>query len=639
MEFNKGMIGVLLVILSLVGSVAIGVITNIESNKVDKDVEEYVADITGGFESEKEKSYTDYNPSNNYNGYTNKTYSNRFAVDFEPSSYVNNYPLTYSENPITYDVMDTSAANIPWGGSSTNLYYEIYGYTSVDTKANYDSGNIVKVVKFSDFLDDIMPSNTDNLKYIEITISTAKDSEGRATNTASIITGPNRMVFDESYAWVITSRLFGSSTSSDYSKAPYSNGVGAPFRSLTQEDGSTVMVKLRYDIQNDAVAFYLANGETLTTSPATDVYITGTHTIHDRWEGDITTTSDIYVSYSYENSTKYIDTRYGVGIRNDETVEWSNKQRNGITSIVFSVWDGTTKTFTDPPESTYSDTGIISYYDTADTDTFTISRTNGRTSIALNDSTAIDIGTWNQIQIDINNIDGVMTAYPVGVWDNFNNYSLYGTSVEIGQLTKANMKNISWTANNSFRLQVSNTRVFFNSYGVVMIDPHITIANLWPNYDKFSIHIFGVATIGKSIKIGDTEYTLTNNIITVNGTNIDITDMSIEYTKRTVNDSTKWDITVSSGKNSATMSESNTYLGFNGSWYFSAGFYEIVTKKVIERTWNPIYDWGKGHIFFWMAGILLILGIAAYKIGYMDGVSAIIIIIAEIILFIIGGTT
>ena len=74
-----------------------------------------------------------------------------------------------------------------------------------------------------------------------------------------------------------------------------------------------------------------------------------------------------------------------------------------------------------------------------------------------------------------------------------------------------------------------------------------------------------------------------------------------------------------------------------GTWYFSAGFYNVVTKQVVERVWNPIYDWFAGNLFFWMAGFTLVGGIVSWKLGYADPLSILILIASEVILIIIGG--
>lgn len=642
MEFNRGVAGVLVVVLSMIAAVALGVVTNIDTTTVQKDVDEYVADITGGFTAQKEQSYIDYTPASNYNGYTNNTYSNRFAVDFEPSNYTNNYPLTYTENPITFDIMNATASNIAWGGSSSTLEYDIYSIQSRTPQADYNTD--FKFIKFTDLLPDIMPDNTTNLKYIEISISTAKDSVGNPTNTASITTGPNRLVFDESYGWLITPRLFGYTSEYIYEKAPYSNGTNSPFSQLILDSPSTEMCRIRYNVAEQSIAYYLGNEELITTSPAADAYVTGTHTIHDYYDGDFTTTSDIYVSYSYEDNTKYIDTRYGVSVRNSENVDWSNKQKNGVTSIAFSVWDDLTNTFTDT--GSYSTTGTISCYNSATTDTFTVSRSSGKTYVSLNGGANVEIGTWNQIQLDIDTIHGKLTAYPILTWANFNDYALMGTSIEIGDLSKGDLEKISWTANDSFRFEVVNTRVFFNSYGVVLVDPYITISNLWPNYERFLVTFSKVASVGDSVTIGNVTYKIINNelnTVTIEDdvpiytpTGIYATDLSIRYVKS----DSGWDVTLYSDKNELTLNVPSTYIGMTGAWYFNSGFYQTVTKDVTERSWNPgEYDWFKGHMFFWMAGFVLLLGLGAYKLGYLDGISIIILIASEFILIIIGGAT
>lgn len=645
MEFDKGMAGVLVVVLSLIASVGLGVITNIDTTTVQKDVDEYVADITGGFTAGKEQSYTDYNTSRNYNGYSN-TITNRFAVNFTPSSYVNNYPLTYSEDPTEFSVMSTTATNIPWGSTEyTNGAVNLFG-TAVSsyTQGQYNTGNTVKIVKFGDMLPDIMPENTDSLKYIEITLYTNKTQpyySTHPTNTVAIVS-PLYAREVSAYGWWVLPSSFGTSP------FIFSNYDGSPYSQATVGGDDVLVAKVRYSVEDNAVAWFRDADMTqlITTAPASDTYVIALADVKDvdAPSGFIDTTSDIIVSYSYENNTQYIDTRYGVGVRNSETVTWSNNQQNGVTSIAFSVWDSATETFNDT--GSYSDTGEISYYGTNLTDTFTISRVSGYTYISLNGRANINLGTWDQVQLDIDSITGQLIAYPIDTWNNFNNYSIMNVPTVIGPITKANLEGISWTANNSFRFQVTNTQVFFNSYGVVMIDPSITISDLWPNYTRFAVTIGKVASVGTEIKIGDIRFKIMDNLLyrisvtegneEYTPTGLDITDLTIHYVK---NDNT-WDVNMSSGTNSLDISVPNTYIGMTGTWYFIAGFYNTITKDVTERTWNPsTYNWFESHMFFWMAGFVLLLGLGAYKLGYLDGISILIIIASEFILIIIGGVT
>ena len=671
MEFNKGMAGVLVVVLSLIASVGLGVITNIDTTTVQKDVDEYVADITGGLTYDKEKSYIDYNPSRNYNGYSNSTVEDSFPVQFTEASTVNNYPITFTNNPIEFDIMDSTATNLAYG-YGTDLtydpynycYYQIFGMNTRIVGSEYIAGTTIKAIKFTDLLTDITPVDTTNLLSINITVYTTKEGTEEdyyPGNMAAIVSGD---VFKKSgnYSWFLAPTNFGTSP------YVYSYTAGTPFYDLPIGE-SVDLLNITYNLSTNLCTYYRASdNSTIQVSNPNDMYVFASNTVGI--DTTHATASKIKVAYSYSGNTEYIDTRYGINIMDrtltPEQVTWANNQENGVTDVTFSIWNENKKEFTDhvwdsvneeylPTYINYSNTAVLHYTNTNLTDTFTISRTNGFTSISLNGNTAIPIGTWSQVQLKIDNINGTLTAYPIQTWDNFNNYSLMGTSIEIGELNIGNLGDILWTMNNpdplndpkeSFRLQVVNTQVFFNSYGVVMINPSITIENLWPNYTNFTIDIDKVATVGNSITFGSTTYVIISNIlntVTVDDNNtiytptgIDVTDMDLHYTKS----GDQWNLTITSGKNILNLTVPNTYIAMTGAWYFTMGFYQTITKNVTERTWDPAtYNWFESHMFFWMAGFVLLLGIGAYKLGYLDGISILIIIASEFILIIIGGAT
>ena len=339
------------------------------------------------------------------------------------------------------------------------------------------------------------------------------------------------------------------------------------------------------------------------------------------------------------STAQYVCAPQIAGIK--ETVVWNNGYENGVTDIVFSVWnEDAVDKFTSNGRS-YSATGTLNYKD-ADPDTITVSRVGEYMYVSLNDGTPVNIGAWNQIQVTLDNIAGVIHVYPIQTWDNFNNYTISPTSVDIEGLKKANLTSISWKANNSLRLEVVGTQVFFNTYGVVMVDPQIEISKLWPNYVHYMVKISDVASIGTSIKIGNQNFPITNNTITMHSlqkdvdVKLDVTDLKLYYTLT----ERGWEVTAQSGKSNADTIVENSKLEFDGLWYFKAGFYKVDSESVKERSWNPItYNWYESNLFFWMAGIVLVFGILAFKMRYLDGMSILILIGTEIILVLIGGTT
>lgn len=675
MQFNKGIVGVLVVVMSLIAAVILGVVTNVESQTVNKDVEEYVADITGGFTADKEKSYTDYNPSKNYNGYTNTTVTNQYPVLYESAGYTNNYPISHRLDQITSTNLTAPSdfATTPTAYTAQIFYpgwdYTFRTYEAYSSNSNPDTllysettyavcastyrdeygGPISYTLPLRSILDECISEGTSLLgvspEVIQIDIPATvmvKDIEYPYNYDIATMTG----YYLSNNIWFIPS--------SD----PPQGGVGRWYNNSTIRalgEDSAFNTNVLYSPE-DNVCTISINGTPMYTGdpsnykivygvPVATIKLTRETTPWGRqngYEDSVWRSTEnlgidsphFSVTYISDTITDFIDTRYGIGIRDSEEVIWNNEQQNGITSIAFSVWDETHKAFADT--GNYSNTGVIRYYGTTSTDTFTISRSSGRTYVSLNGGSAIDLGIWTQVQLDIDNINGVLRAYPITPWNNFNNYSLEGTSVEIGTIMKNSLSSITWTANNSFRLQVTNTTVFFNTYGVVMINPYITITDLWPQYTRFMISLTKVATIGDAITLGNSTFPITDGAITVNGVNLPIPDIKLIYEKT---DNDTWLITLSTEKDSTQITESNTTISLTGTWYFNAGFYDIVTKQVKENIWNPIYDWFAGNLFFWMAGFTLVGGILAWKLGYTDPLSILILIASEVILIIIGGAT
>ncbi len=678
MEFNRGMVGVLVVVLALIASVILGVVTNIESHDVTKDVPEYEADITGGFTADREKSYTDYNSARNYNGYTNNTVTNQYAVDFNSVGYTNNYPISHKLDQATSpnitsptDFTSTTTTigtirHIGYSYSSINStgYLPSAPTTPLYTENHFIGGAMTRGSSAADssyskslssILSECMTDGASVLGTTPVTVQIQIPSTIR-TQTESYMSNYGHVPSTYTVYYVTNNIMVVPTNYSPSTVLDQYNVERLRTLGVNSSFNTTILYSPNVDPSKDSCTITINDVPIYTGHPSNYKIIYGTPGVYASVSTDATgwgeengfhdysygfmrtltgvTAPNLTVTYFAETITDYIDTRYGVGVRNSEEVVWNNNQQNGITSIAFSVWDGTSGTFTDNGD--YSDTGVIRYYGSSATDTFTVSRMSGRTYVALNGGASIDIGTWPQIQLNIDNINGTLTAYPITAWNNFNNYALGETSVLIGTLTKDSLSTITWTANNSFRFQVTNTTVFFNTYGVVMIDPHITIRDLWPNYSRFMLSFTKVATIGDSITLGGSTYPITDGTIEINGETLAIPDIELYYESVGADE---WQVTLSTTKASTQITVPNTNISLSGTWYFNAGFYDIVTKHVKENVWNPIYDWYAGNLFFWMAGFVLIGGIISWKMGYADPMSILILIVSEVILIMIGGTT
>ena len=135
MEFNSGMLGVAIVVLGLIASCLFGVVMNVSQEDVLKDTDKYVTDVTGLYStSAKDKTYTEYIPAKNYNGYTSSNDST-YAVEFTKSSTGNNYSFEYDGiHPITVERNFKTEGIKNTEGSS---YLFEYGSEKVETNHPY----------------------------------------------------------------------------------------------------------------------------------------------------------------------------------------------------------------------------------------------------------------------------------------------------------------------------------------------------------------------------------------------------------------------------------------------------------------------------------------------------------------------
>lgn len=92
MRFKAGMLGCCIVVLSLLGTVASGFFLGVEPSTRDVTKYDFITDVTGLFDITQAPEYIEYSPANNYVGY-----SPALAIDYSPSSTVNNYRYITAE--------------------------------------------------------------------------------------------------------------------------------------------------------------------------------------------------------------------------------------------------------------------------------------------------------------------------------------------------------------------------------------------------------------------------------------------------------------------------------------------------------------------------------------------------------------
>ena len=683
-SFDKGMAGVAVVVLSLIASIGLGVITNIDESESTQSVEKYVADITGAYSAQKDQAYVDFTPATNYSGYSIPNTDDGYPVIIDSVPYANNYPITYTGGSDTYDCtssnIDTILGTTTHSGflpsESLDELFFMYasfqsskivhsykdtailpGKTVRNAMTIYDDGighNGQRYIPLSEVFEkaiekshDARPLTTiDQIKItIPITVSgyvtiphVYEDYNMNATSTFYYVDNyfqirdSSKRVYDFGY------------TQGNLQEVGVGNAINI---SLTYVPSTGVAI-----IEMGSVAKYVYQDISklyLTWAPSDPFIFTRTYmkTTLYTWDEEDQSVEDstsartyvgpynntLNITTTYDVTTSYLDVRYGVGIPNDRTVTWTNGEKNGITDIVFHADNG---------ESSYSDTAII--YTEKDkiisTDMIRIERSEGISRIAINSDSPIDIGVWTDFLLRIDSVNGKITVIPISTWVSFTDYILSDIPVPIGTIShKGDLIKIDWTAVSTYRLSVVNTQVFLNTYGVVMLNPSITITNLWPNYTHFMLNFTKVANVGNRITIGDQTFDIEEDLIHIHGKKLDFKNLKIYFTKIvSEGQPDRWNVELVANNESEIIETFSTYIGMEGVWYFNSGMYNITTENVKTMLWDAIYIPDVTNILFFMFIALVLLSVILYKKGMLDFASGIIIFVTGIIVILmIGG--
>lgn len=708
MEFDKGMAGVALVVLSLIASAILGVVLNVDKTTVQRDTPIYQSDITGLFNASAQKSFVNYDASANYNGYS--WYDDTaYPVNFKPSSTANNYPFDRYDTSIKYNT-DTlknigGSKIVETSGSAYRFYKYEQGIAHTGEDENRYSINLILEAGQEDArpvyyipldeLYDILYEDATNGGIMDQLETISFGSTGIVSLRTLSYSAPPPMIFSKSIsvyetnlgAYVLPKNYFEQSASD---RKTISSEL-YPYSHLeTVGNNGTISYTCTYISKNN---FYLSiNGSNgLDNAPlsnsSTSEYIvvfapintTGYIQYGKQNNPNIYTNSESYptyketitTAYEYNRHREYLDPRYGVANLSGDTtpIVWNNGYQNGSFDLIINTskyiqdvtspdynkviidsndyynnqWDmyygqnENTKELTD-----YRFSVRATQYPNGPTYITTLISNNGTETI-LNH---INIGSgWVGASIHIDCRQGTLSVTPIAPseWTTFLTWDSTQQQITIGNIPIGEIygfKVFNSTAYNSFRFQVSNTSVFLNTYGVIMIDPEVDIRNWYPNNTKYMIKFDKTAATGTSITIGGVTYNIEDQEITIpqedENVKIDISEYTISY----IQNGDEWEITIKSQKSntSATVTSTNTKLSMQGAWYFNSAYYTIEERDYQEYTWKfGTLAYGFDTLLVFMMIFLGLLTILTWKflpdtLGFLDiG----IIIVAEIILFII----
>ena len=146
MKFESGMVGFLIVVLAIGGSIFGTIILSAEESTHDVTKYRFETEVTGLFPVDTSPEYYDYDLSRNYTGYFTPDSMVNGVNYFDGATYrdttVNNYPVKYA--PVTdvnstETLPDTLTRSDPPGGS--DLYVVVWGQPTYTTPTGYQQAN------------------------------------------------------------------------------------------------------------------------------------------------------------------------------------------------------------------------------------------------------------------------------------------------------------------------------------------------------------------------------------------------------------------------------------------------------------------------------------------------------------------
>lgn len=153
MKLGRGRIGACVVMVSLFAAIIGGWALSTDVSDTTVTTYESVADITGFFESSNLPTSIEYNPGDNYTGYTTTASAPFFGgVDYTESARANNYQILQPSTTVDhgYEVEVTSSGTQTVTG---NIYYGENGKRYTEVARSYALGDFIAALNLTSGVD------------------------------------------------------------------------------------------------------------------------------------------------------------------------------------------------------------------------------------------------------------------------------------------------------------------------------------------------------------------------------------------------------------------------------------------------------------------------------------------------------
>lgn len=400
-----------------------------------------------------------------------------------------------------------------------------------------------------------------------------------------------------------------------------------------------------YDVSSGLVNIYDYNGTKILTDSVNNIYIqylknpntsgyvdsinrntaahvTDTYTINYRTNTPsyqtISPISVMDVDITTSTSTSvpiYMDITKGIKIdpANASNTIWNNEYENGTVKLLFRAED---------TYGTYHNEFSVS------DNTISVDYTGSRFFISLNGAEQIDVGIWRSIILNIDMLNGEVFVNPVRTFNSYTNVSTDKATIFIGDtINNTPITSISWKPTpNSFTFNVYATDVFLNTYGVVMVNPSLTITNYFTDLNNFyRLVLNNFSTYGDSITVNGVTGNVSGNTITFNDETITLKNLEIIYADGHVY--------VEDDNDSVDLGTiANNDISLSGVWYFETDLDRgyTTTKQIYTWDWTDfILDNTQFCIFY--IGMALVGLVVARRFCIMSVIDYAVFITSIII--------
>lgn len=530
------------------------------------------------------------------------------GIDYTESSRVNNYLM--EQQNITTNVT-TGTLTLSDIGDNNYFYYNSYGYKQIGIgqvmySSNRELDGVTNIPlqypSLTIYIPGCLPDSTISYNYINLKWNYDGFHNVKLSTVLQSFSIPQG-----------TTSIKITSNSSDY--YTYDNGIVSTtldknlvyfsyLPNMIKDNGSTPSLNsekdkkdyLVYDLTNNMCTVYTCEGvarysgtpddisifyyEDNETNKAFYAYQTDRdHSVNQGFLTNITNRPTPFITVEITQSTggvmKYADITKGYSIRadNDESVTWNNTYENGDIKVLFRAND---------TGGTYSNTLTVA------NNNISVNYTGNRFSVSLNSGSPVDIGTWRNIVLDMDLINGKLYAIPVRTFNSFTNVVMDNTSILIGDLVGAAPTNsIVWgVTTNSFLFNVYSTDVFMNTYGVVMVNPTLDINNYFTDLNQFyRLKMYNFAIYGDSMTINGETLAVTDGKVTYDDMTLELKDFNVTYADGMV--------TIGDNHGIIELGEiTTTNISMDGNWYFITDLERGYTAQ------KTIYDWDWGTFIF-----------------------------------------